>query len=67
MGKVLEVAKTVAPIGAKTPVDGVKALVGTATAWKATATRRMIARVFIFEDVTREQDSNQSLGKDAHN
>ena len=62
--KLLDVAKAVAPSGAKTPVDVWKAVVGTATAWKATATKRMIERVFILEDVTREQDSNQRKDDD---
>ena len=55
--KVVEVAKTVAPSGAITHFEAWNAIVGTTTAWKATATRRMTARVFIVDDVQWEQDS----------
>ena len=54
--KVVEVAKTVAPSGAITHVEAWNAIFGTTTAWKATVTRRMTARVFIVDDVKREQD-----------
>ena len=54
--KVVEVAKTVAPSGAITHFEAWNAIVGT-TAWKATVTRRMTARVFIVDDVQREQNS----------
>ena len=55
--KVVEVAKTVAPSGAITHAEAWNAIVGTTTAWNATAKRRMTARVFIVDDVKREQDS----------
>ena len=38
------------------PFEGLSDIVGTTTARKATATRRTIARVFILDDVKREQN-----------
>ena len=59
MLKIVEVAHSIAPNGAKTPVEGWNAMSGETTAWKATTTRRMPARDCILENVTEEQDRNQ--------